>query len=237
MKSKLPSCLPFAALVATLTMVTATQAQVVRPGQPGGTSGPVVACQGYAGSCDIRSARPINAYTSGAYVTQVGEGNTATITQRQGSTSSVASATQTGDRNFAVIDQNATSAYADVTQTGDANQAFVSQKGIGSNTLYLDQTGQGNFASVNQMSGSSGHTASLQQTGSRNTMNVNQLGDGNSASLEQNGNDNLMLVEQLGSNNALTWVQDGNGLSRLIISMDGNGDAMSIHQSNPSGQR
>ncbi|MBB5746291.1 hypothetical protein [Brevundimonas variabilis] len=194
-------------------------------------------CAAYAGSCRTGSNRATASFGTGAYVDQVGADNRAGITQRQGSTNSFARIFQSGEQNTAFIGQDATSSFADVTQSGDDNTASVTQSGTAHNSASISQSGGGNTASVNQMSALIGHTANLQQKGNGNRIDLNQSGNGNSAILEQDGEGNAMNASQTGYDNVLTWVQNGSGLSGPIVTMEGNGRAISIYQSNPSGQR
>lgn len=203
------------------------------------TNGPLASvegCESYAGSCHAGSNRAASSFGTGAYVDQVGAGNRAAITQRRASTNNYARINQSGDQNTASINQDTNLAYAEVTQTGEDNGASVTQSGTAHNSVSILQSGGGNVAAVNQIAGLIGHTASLQQKGSGNRIDLNQSGNGNSAILKQDGDDNVMNASQTGYDNALTWVQNGSGLSGPTVLMEGNGRAISIYQSNSSGQ-
>lgn len=158
----------------------------------------------------------------GAYVTQIGQGDVARITQTTPNAS--ASVYQDGERNEATVSQTGTgSAYADVRQTGDRNSALVAQDGTGQNVLYLSQTGYQNIAAAGQTANGAMHNgAILTQTGQYNEMALAQDGSDNLAALTQDGAGNAMTAAQTGDGNRLVWTQQGNNLPNLGVTQSGN---------------
>lgn len=167
----------------------------------------------------------------GVYVSQVGDNNQATLSQRGLSASGKIS--QTGDRNVAVIDQRGSALQlAEIKQIGVSNDGVVDQSGtLGGNSVLLVQSGANNTARAAQMStGLSDNSAVVSQYGDSNTVMISQDGSSNSAELSQRGDDNRMTVSQLGVGNRLAWSQEGNNLTNLSIAQTG-GQSIQITQS------
>ncbi|MDP4539145.1 hypothetical protein Q9K01_05865 [Qipengyuania sp. DY56-A-20] len=186
-------------------------------GQPGNTG-----LQGNAGNRDIngRDDDPapftvVRGGGSGAFITQIGEDNWATI--RQSRNSQYTWIDQDGARNLAAATQTGTGAhYALVEQTGDDNQATLTQSGESTQIAYLLQNGASNLMTVTQNEGLLPSGVEAVQMGDSNTMSLTQNGENNMARLTQAGSDNDMTAVQNG-NNQLTWTQTGSGLSDLQI--------------------
>ena len=157
----------------------------------------------------------------GAYVTQIGDANVATINQT--APNAYARVDQSGDANEADITQNGSgTAYARISQSGDRNFARVEQHGSGQNVVTLDQSGNGNWAWSNQNAVGAIHNgARLTQVGNDNDMMLTQDGSDNRALLTQEGDGNGMTVAQLGDSNRLAWTQQGNNLTDLQITQSG----------------
>ncbi|MEE4288849.1 MAG: hypothetical protein V2J14_05720 [Erythrobacter sp.] len=174
---------------------------------------------------------------SGVFVTQIGEGNRASVTQSNASSRaqiSQGSADRPGVGNTSDVEQSDTGAhFARIAQEGEENAATVRQGGDGETYLLLVQDGQGNSATINQTQLGSGLSgAEVVQTGERNALSLTQGGTDNQARLMQDGDDNLMTVEQSGLGNRLAWQQIGNNLSDIEVYQDGTGQAMEITQTN-----
>ncbi len=168
-----------------------------------------------------------------AYINQVGEGNSASISQS--ATNAYGRIRQAGSRNTAVASQHGSgSAYLEVNQAGDLNSAAVSQDGPGENVLYLSQSGSSNVANASQYGDGPVHNgAHMVQAGFGNVMELGQSGSNNAAILEQQGNGNQMTAFQSGGSQ-LTWLQQGTNLSNLHVVQ--NGGALGITQVNPTGR-
>ncbi|MGN6497946.1 MAG: hypothetical protein ACTHK5_11535 [Tsuneonella sp.] len=165
----------------------------------------------------------------GAFITQIGDVNTAAI--KQSSSAQYARIDQTGNANGAAVTQQGTGDhYATVDQTGGTNAVDLLQSGDTTMVARLTQTGNDNVMRFSQ-SGSalSSGVEAIQQNGDRNLMTLTQAGENNQARLTQDGSDNTMNPVQIGDNNRLIWTQTGNGLSDLGISQSG-GSAIQVTQ-------
>lgn len=160
----------------------------------------------------------------GAFVTQIGDANVASI--RQTAPNAYARVDQGGNGNEADVTQGGSgTGYVSASQGGDGNFARLEQGGIGQNVLYLTQTGTSNWAwSSQNASGALHNGARLTQTGSNNDMQLIQDGSDNRAVLTQDGDANGMTAVQLGEGNRLIWNQTGNNLTDLQISQTGGGE-------------
>lgn len=161
-------------------------------------------------------------------VTQAGQSQSATISQRRPGTGNtvftvqgdfgglggnVLSVLQSGSDNLAAIGQNSSDSFAAVSQVGDANEAFVDQgfvdgsgaDGIGNNAFIL-QEGTGNASTVEQ---------NFTAPGGSNDADIFQISDDNIASIFQEGLGNTAFIVQgdLGGagTNTATATQEGNG--------------------------
>jgi hypothetical protein len=171
--------------------------------------------------------RPNN--SRGAFIDQVGDANTATITQT--TSDQYARIGQSGGANTATIAQGGTGAhYATADQIGDGNALSLSQSGVGVQVAILKQDGSGNAMMLGQNGGALSSGLFAAQTGDYNRMTLTQSGDSNQAALIQNGDGNAMTVDQEGANNQLAWTQNGDNLSDLQITQSGN-TAMQVTQS------
>jgi hypothetical protein len=173
-----------------------------------------------------------------AYIDQIGEGNSASVTQ----TARVAYAKvdQDGSGNSVILSQNGTGkAYADVKQKGSDNFAAVQQSGSGQNVAYLNQNGSSNWALANQNAAGAVHNgARMTQTGNNNDMALTQSGSDNLAVLTQEGDGNGMSATQVGDGNRLAWTQQGNGLTDLQVVQTGGmekGGQLAITQTSGTG--
>ena len=166
----------------------------------------------------------------GVFVSQVGTGNVATITQS--AADARAGVIQDGDHHRMTIDQAGTAAsYAATSQTGVGNYGTIEQGGRGGgNATYLYQDGAANGATVSQYADNGENGAIVVQSGIGNGLSLTQSGADNLAQLEQHGDGNQMSASQSGGNNRLLWTQQGNNLSNLVISQSGN-QSLQITQS------
>jgi len=157
----------------------------------------------------------------GAYISQIGDANVATI--RQTAPNAYARVDQTGAANEADVTQSGSgTVYARAAQIGHGNFARVEQSGSGQNLITLDQNGNRNWAWTNQHSiGAILNGARLIQSGNDNDMKLVQDGSDNRALLTQEGDGNGMTVAQLGDGNRLAWTQQGSNLSDLQITQTG----------------
>lgn len=164
----------------------------------------------------------------GAFVTQIGDANEATVNQTN--PNSLGIVLQHGDRNVASLTQRGSGRdFAKIAQAGDRNEATVTQSGAGENVLYLGQLGHGNEANAVQASQGESNGAVMYQLGAHNEMNLTQNGADNQAILGQIGYGNEMTATQNNDGNRLVWTQVGNDLSNLNITQPG-GHSMMITQ-------
>jgi hypothetical protein len=164
---------------------------------------------------------------SGAFISQIGEDNSATIAQSRNS--QYARVDQNGVRNTASATQTGGGAhYALVEQNGADSLATLSQSGAGSQVAYLTQDGTNNLMTVTQNGGLLSSGVEAVQMGHHNILSLTQNGENNTARLIQDGSDNEMTAVQNG-NNQLTWTQTGAGLSDLQITQPA-GQALLVTQ-------
>jgi hypothetical protein len=165
----------------------------------------------------------------GAFITQIGDANRATIAQS--ANSQYARIDQTGDGNGADVSQGGTGDhYAAVEQLGDGNALTLTQGGLGTQVALLGQHGNANQMTIDQQGGAVSSGVMAMQQGDRNLMSLIQSGGNNQAVLTQEGSDNAMSANQTGGDNRLIWTQTGDGLSDLAISQEG-GAALQVTQS------
>ena len=164
-------------------------------------------------------ASPAFAQT-GVYVSQIGSGNKATVSQDARSVSGFAKIEQDGKQNEAEIIQKDGKHQARVKQTGTLNNVLVIQDGEAAHQALLSQTGRNNHINLAQTSSIAGQVATLTQTGEDNQITLSQSGPTNEATLTQTGNGNLLNLAQTGGGN-VTWTQTGNDLSSVGLSVDG----------------
>lgn len=180
----------------------------------------------------IDVARPAPLRTS-AYVIQVGDQNTASISQN--ASQQFARIEQNGDGHSASATQSGEgTAYLEVDQAGLLNSIVVKQEAApgGSNIALAEQAGEDNVILLDQSATTdSVNGAIMVQNGTGNQMNLLQTGSDNRAELVQLGDNNAMTATQNGSDNQLRWVQNGSGLSDLQIVQSGS-QAMTITQTN-----
>lgn len=168
----------------------------------------------------------------GVFVTQIGDGSRADVTQQN--PDSFARVVQDGNSNEVDLAQNGDAPHrAQIAQDGDGNIVGAEQEGDGSIDLSLAQEGDGNTAIVLQreLSATDQTSAAILQRGNGNSINLAQDGSDNIAKLDQLGNDNSMNATQLNSGNRLVWSQIGDGLQGAAIEQSGNGN-IEITQSN-----
>lgn len=168
----------------------------------------------------------------GVFITQIGDGSRATITQQN--SDSFARVVQDGNANQVDLAQNGNATHrAQIAQNGDDNQVGAQQDGDGSTDLALVQDGNRNSAVVLQreVSAAEQSSASILQRGNGNSVILAQNGSDNQALLEQLGDGNAMNVTQTDNGNRLEWSQNGDNLSNLGIVQSG-GANMQITQSN-----
>ena len=213
-----------------------------KPCEPGGGQGTGNPCNGNQGNPSpegnagekVKYDKKPDPFTivrgegRGAFITQIGEANSASIAQSRNT--QYARIDQTGDGNAASAGQTGAGAhYAAITQNGGDNIVTLAQSGAGAQVAYLTQDGDANLMTVTQNGGlttTSGVEA--MQLGDRNTMSLTQNGENNMARLTQNGSDSAMTAVQNG-NNQLTWTQTGTGLSDLQITQPA-GQALLVTQ-------
>lgn len=165
---------------------------------------------------------------SAAFITQIGDEETASI--RQQSTTQFARITQGGRGDGASVTQmNEGAHYAQVDQAGAGQLLMLVQAGDGAQSAILSQTGENNTMSVAQ-AGVSSNDVMASQNGSGNDIAVAQTGGQNAARLTQFGNADRMNVVQNGFGNQLTWTQTGDNLAALQVTQNGN-QALAIAQS------
>lgn len=182
-------------------------------------------------------------------VTQIGESQSATISQRVPGTGNTAltvqgdigglggnalSILQSGSDNLSTIVQNSSANFAQTSQVGDLNEAFVDQGfadgtgfgGIGNNA-FIRQVGNGNISTVEQ---------NFSVAGGSNDADIFQISDANFASIGQEGFGNVAFIVQgdlggAGSNTA-TVTQEGNG-NLIAIGQNGTlNEAVGFQQGN-----
>lgn len=170
----------------------------------------------------------------GAYITQIGDGNTAVVDQSSATEKARAVVHQDGEANHAEIRQSGPGgSVAELMQAGDLNSLSADQSGSGKNSLIAGQLGAGNRALIDQYAAGGVNAAEIVQAGDGNQVSLGQSGSGNHAVLTQNGAGNTMSASQSGGGNRLSWTQDGNNLPDLGVSQTG-AMAISIYQSNGS---
>ena len=203
-----------------------TPLDLIRPG----AFGVILAAGLMSGSAHAQSAPE-----RGVFVTQIGDGGRAAITQQN--SDSFARIVQDGNDNEIDLAQNGDAPHrAQIAQNGDDNQIGAQQDGDGSTDLTVVQDGDRNSAVVLQreVSAAEQSSASILQRGNGNSVILAQNGSDNQALLEQLGDDNAMNVTQTDSGNRLEWSQNGDNLSNLGIVQTG-GANMQITQSNTGG--
>jgi hypothetical protein len=177
---------------------------------------------------------PVLSGDGGAYISQIGEGNTAFVDQSAADDAARAVIRQEGEANSAEVRQSGLGgSVAELTQAGDLNLLSAGQAGAGHNSLLAGQSGYGNRANVAQHAAAGVNAAAIAQAGDGNRLSLTQSGSGNDAVLSQNGVGNAMSAAQSGSGNRLSWTQDGDHLPDLGVTQTG-AMAISIHQSNGS---
>lgn len=181
------------------------------------------------GKADPITVNAPNFSDRGVYIKQIGDENTATVTQTAARART--DLLQQGNQNSATITQRGAGAkYAGVGQVGSSNSATASQTGAGAATLYVKQSGSSNTATaVQNASGMLYNGAVLVQKGHGNAIALTQEGEGNRALLTQEGSSNRMAAVQTGNNNRLAWTQEGNNLSHPTVLQQGGGN-MAITQ-------
>lgn len=183
--------------------------------------------QGSGGGASVLSG------AGGAYINQIGDGNTAVVDQSAADNKARAVIQQDGEANHAELRQSGLGgSVAEAVQQGELNFISAGQSGSGKNSLVAGQFGEGNRAEVAQYAGGGANAAAIAQSGDGNRLSLGQSGSGNNALLTQNGVGNNMSASQSGGDR-LTWTQDGNHLPDLGVSQTG-GMAISIYQSNGS---
>lgn len=173
---------------------------------------------------------------SGVYVSQIGSGNKATVSQDESAVSGYAKIEQTGtgnesDGNVAAFTQKGGKHWAQVTQSGIKNTTGLAQEGSFESRAIISQTGQNNLIGLTQISTLASQFASITQTGEGNKVNLSQDGAPNSATLSQNGDRNVLNLAQNGGS-TISWTQTGNDLSSVGVSVDG-AQTMIITQTKP----
>lgn len=173
---------------------------------------------------------------SGVYVSQIGSGNKATVSQDESAVSGYAKIEQTGrgnedEGNVAVVTQKGGKHLALVTQSGTKNTTGLTQHGNFESQAVISQTGQDNLIGLTQTSSLASQFATLTQTGEGNKISLSQDGAENTANLTQTGDRNVLNLAQTGGGN-VTWTQTGNELSSLGVSVDG-AQTMIITQTKP----
>lgn len=157
-----------------------------------------------------------------------------------------ANLTQAGTFNEAVVNQDGVSLTANVEQNGTGTSALR-------NTVFVSQTGSGNFARAFQGNGvgpsaagdpASGFSAA-QNGGTQDEfyfgggarsaeLRILQTNSGNSASIEQYGRGQLARIEQSGANNSASIVQEAAATNATaVIRQTGTGNSYNVTQVSP----
>ncbi|HEY3813545.1 MAG TPA: hypothetical protein VGL66_09985 [Caulobacteraceae bacterium] len=208
-------------LQATAFILTTGDYNVGEVTQAGGAGG-------YAGSTTFGTGNFISVFQNGASLSLIGQGTHIDdfgIGFDEGTPVSGASATvvQTGDGNTSFIEQFA-NAEATVTQISngeapndseihqdigsDYSMATVNQSGA-LGFSYVEQSGEGDIASVTQEAGSSNEGSSIVQSGASNTASVDQAGASEASNVAQTGSNNSAYVVQFGFGNQSNIIQTG----------------------------
>ncbi|GBF58183.1 hypothetical protein PbB2_01855 [Candidatus Phycosocius bacilliformis] len=157
---------------------------------------------------------------SGAYISQIGAANRASISQDGGAISGLAKVEQDGERNVADIFQTDAAHQTRVDQTGSLNEVLAIQRGGQSHVGVMTQEGSGNHISLAQISAVATQSAAITQLGDGNKVTLSQDGTANSATLTQIGNNNLMSLAQTGGG-VISWKQEGNNLAPIEMVIGG----------------
>ncbi|WP_086738497.1 hypothetical protein [Erythrobacter colymbi] len=195
-------------------------------------AGLVLAASAFAAPALAQQSAP----ERGVFVTQIGDGSRAEVTQQNAD--GLARVVQDGNDNRVTLNQKGTAPHrAQIVQDGDNNLARAEQDGDGQTELAIGQDGSGNSALVFQRdtAASNQSLAAILQRGNDNSVVLVQDGSDNQASLTQLGNGNAMTATQLDSGNRLLWTQNGDGLADLQITQSG-GANLQITQSNTGAQ-
>lgn len=173
---------------------------------------------------------------SGVFVTQIGSGNQATVSQDERAVSGFAKIEQTGkgnegEGNVAALTQGGGEHWAQVTQSGTKNTTGLTQQGNFESRAIIRQTGQDNLIGLTQTSEIASQFATLTQIGEGNIISLSQEGTQNVAELTQTGDKNRMNLSQTGGGN-VTWIQDGNGLAPVELAVGG-AQVMILTQTKP----
>ena len=150
-----------------------------------------------------------NASTHGneATITQIGNGNLATIDQVMDIFG--------GAGNVAVIDQSgANGNSAAVMQLGTLNRATINQANSDYNIASVTQTGSNN-------------TTDLTQLGGRNSFSSSQDGSGNTITFVQNGG-NTATVNEVGNSNSVNLSQPAGSSLKIEITLTGDGKTVGV---------
>lgn len=144
-----------------------------------------------------------------ASVDQVGgQGNSVTVAQglTDDTGGEVATVSQEGNDNSAVVAQDGTGDTTTVAQLGDANAASVTQTGSDNNST-VDQIGNDNDSTVTQ--NAIGAYADNDQTGDNNVSTIAQTDDSSNGTINIPNADPESTVIQAGNNNTSTVDQIG----------------------------
>jgi hypothetical protein len=152
---------------------------------------------------------------------------------------------QTGDGNAASVQiQNSDRSGVAVSQTGTLNRALVTQERIVEQAgTFVEQTGFGNIAAVNQHDGGFLRTE-VHMTGDNNTVDVEQSGTLGDIDIVQNGTadravvaqanmgllTNTVSITQGGTNNTANVTQVGNGFTATVVQGPGSFNTATINQ-------
>lgn len=156
----------------------------------------------------------------GVNITQVGDGNQASLSAQTGKAG--AGTLQTGNGNVADLTFNVSASGLGIIQTGNGNYARANLHDGG--FISASATMTGDFNSVTMDISFGGGDVTITQNGNYNAVNVLQQTNsgkvsGNTIDITQNTSFNLANVSQVGSGFAATVVQD-----------TGNGNTVSINQ-------
>ncbi|HEX8610527.1 MAG TPA: hypothetical protein VF800_04500 [Telluria sp.] len=128
-----------------------------------------------------------NAVYSGVQVQQEGNGNNASVKQKDSYFTREQTIIQKGNYNVASADEQGNDNASKIVQTGNLNKATVVQRLDYSQSL-INQTGNNNIASVTQNGGNNydkPNIASIIQTGNGFAATITQSGSGNHAGVVQ----------------------------------------------------
>jgi hypothetical protein len=167
-------------------------------------------------------------------ITQVEEGNTATVNQTSGRRN-LATVNQTDDGNTATVNQSGTQDAS----TGNISEVQIDQEGK-NGVASVTQSANGSIVNVLQTNGDGNRATVQSQMGRVNDIGIEQYGDENTATVTQSGQENMVrtlqtnIFDLTGPDNGpasheATVVQGGT-LNDAVIGQGGLNNAATISQ-------